>query len=184
MVKKKTKDEIDKLRRGGKLLSQALQAAVDAVKPGVTMIQLDEIATKVIEDGGGKPSFRGYKGSGKEPFPSTLCISRNNEVVHGLGTRDTVLKEGDVVGLDVGCWFDGLCTDMAVTVPVGSISKERLSLLRITRDALMAGVDAARVGNTIQDIGAAVEDVIDQKKYGIIKALVGHGVGYAVHEDP
>ncbi|MFH1766806.1 MAG: type I methionyl aminopeptidase [Patescibacteria group bacterium] len=180
----KTTEEIEKMRKGGALLSRALQAAADAARPGTTMKELDEIATRVIEEGGGKPSFRGYKGGGTKPFPSTLCISRNHEIVHGVGDRVEVLKEGDIVGLDIGLWFDGLCTDMAVTVPVGSVSKERLALLRTTRQALYSGVEAALVGKKISDISAAIEDSVDQKKFGIVKALVGHGVGHAVHESP
>ncbi len=180
----KTEEEIEKMRRGGALLSRALQAAADAVKPGVSMKEIDEIATRVIEEGGGKPSFRGYKGGGPEPFPSTLCISRNNEIVHGVGIRPEVLKDGDVVGLDIGLWLDGLCTDMAVTVPVGNVSKERLALLRQTREAMYDGVEAAQPGKRISDISGAIEDCVNQKKYGIVKALVGHGVGHAVHELP
>ncbi len=179
----KTTAEIDALRRGGLLLSQALQAAVDAVKPGVTLRSLDAIATEVIVAGGGKPSFKGYKAGGAIPFPSTVCISVNEEVVHGLGNRDLVLKEGDIVGLDIGLWLEDLCTDMAVTVPVGNISKERLALLRRTRDSMYAGVDAVKIGGVIADIGAAVEDAVDGD-YGIVTALVGHGVGHQVHEPP
>lgn len=184
MAKIKTEEEIEAMREGGKILSRALQAAVDAVKPGVTMRELDTIATRVIEEAGAKPSFLGYKGGGSVPFPATVCISRNEEIVHGVGTRDVVLNEGDIVGLDIGCWYKGLCTDMAVTVPVGSISKERMTLLRHTRDAMYAGVEAARAGNMISDIGAAVEDATDVKKYGIVRSLVGHGVGHEVHEPP
>jgi len=172
------------MRQGGALLSRALQAAVDAAKPGVTMRALDEIATKVIEDGGGTPSFKGYKGGGDIPFPSTVCISRNEEIVHGVGSRDILLEEGDIVGLDIGCWYEGLCTDMAVTVPIGNITKERLALLRATRDSMYAGVDAALAGKMIADISGAVEDAVDTKKYGIVEALVGHGVGHQVHEKP
>ncbi len=180
----KTDEEIEKMRQGGALLSRALQAAVDAAKPGVTMQELDDIATKVIEDGGGKPSFKGYKGGGDVPFPSTVCISKNNEVVHGVGSREIVLEEGDVVGLDIGCWYEELCTDMAVTVPIGDVSKERLALLRATRDSMYAGVEEARAGNMIADISGAVEDAIDTKTYGIVRSLVGHGVGHQVHEKP
>jgi len=180
----KTVEEIEKMRQGGALLSRALQAAVDAAKPGVTMRLLDEVATKVIEDGGGTPSFKGYKGGGNIPFPSTVCISRNEEIVHGVGSRDIVLEEGDIVGLDIGCWYEGLCTDMAVTVPIGNVTKERLALLRATRDSMYAGVDAAVAGNMISDIAGAVEDAVDRKTYGIVEALVGHGVGHQVHEKP
>ena len=180
----KTDQEIEQMREGGALLSRALQAAVDAAKPGVTMQELDRVAENVIMEGGGTPSFKGYKGGGTVPFPSTLCISRNEEIVHGIGGRDVVLEEGDIVGLDIGLWLHGLCTDMAVSVPIGNISKERLALLRTTRDSMYAGVDAAHVGNRISDIGNAVEDAIDTHKFGIVEGLVGHGVGHAVHESP
>lgn len=184
MANIKTVKEIDSLRRSGALLSRALQAAVDAVKPGVTMRELDEIATKVLVDGGGEPSFLGYTAGGSIPFPSTVCISNNHEVVHGVGTREIVLKEGDVVGLDIGVWLEGMCSDMACTVPVGKISPKRLALLRTTRDSMYAGVEAAVAGNRVADISAAVEDAVDLDKYGIVRSLVGHGVGHAVHEAP
>lgn len=184
MAKIKTSAEIESMRKGGALLSRALQAAVDAVKPGVTMRQLDDLARGVIEEGGGTPSFLGYKGGGKVPFPSTVCISVNDEVVHGLGNRDVVLNEGDIVGLDIGCWYEGLCTDMAVTVPVGNISDELMTLLRVTYESMMAGVNAAEMGKTVLDVAGAIEDVVPKKKYGIVKSLVGHGVGHEVHESP
>ncbi len=180
----KTIEEIEKMRRGGALLSRALQAAVDVAKPGVMMRELDDIARGVIEDGGGKPSFLGYSSGGSTPFPSTVCISKNEEVVHGVGSRDMKLEEGDIVGFDIGCWFEGLCTDMAATIPIGNVSKERLDLLRATKQSLLVGVDAAVAGNMVSDISAAVEDAIDGKKYGIVQSLVGHGVGHEVHEKP
>lgn len=179
----KKPQEIDAMREGGALLSRALQKAVDAVKPGVTMRELDAIIEGEIVAGGGKPSFKGYKGGGKIPFPSTACISVNNEVVHGLGTRDIVLQDGDIVGLDIGCWYKDLCTDMAATVPVGKISAARKKLLGITRDAMYAGVDAAIAGHTTHDMAAAIEGTVPAG-YGIVKSLVGHGVGHAVHESP
>ena len=184
MANIKTEEEIQAMREGGALLSKALQTAVDLVKPGVKMHELDEAATKVLIDGGGKPSFLGYKGGGAIPFPSTVCISRNEEVVHGVGTRDVTLEEGDIVGLDIGVWYKGMATDMAVTVPVGNISKDRLALMRTTREAMYAGVEAAVAGKMVSDISGAIEEAIDGKKYGIVKALVGHGVGHEVHEDP
>lgn len=185
MAQTKTPQEIESMRKGGALLSSALKAAVEAVAPGVTLRQLDEIAEKVIRDGGGEPSFKGYKGSPEDtPFPSTVCISVNEEVVHGLGNRDRALQEGDIVGLDIGCWYEGLCTDMAVTVPVGEVKPELTELMRVTRESLMAGVNAARVGGNIKDISAAVEGIVKPHGYGIVRALVGHGVGHAVHETP
>ncbi|MDQ5952647.1 MAG: methionyl aminopeptidase [Patescibacteria group bacterium] len=172
------------MREGGAILARALQAAVDAVKPGVTMKELDGIVTKVIEDAGGRPSFKGYTSGGSTPFPTTTCISRNEEVVHGLGNRTVVLEEGDIVGLDIGCWYKDLCTDMAVTVPVGKIKDEYKMLMLATRDAMMAGVEQAIVGKSVKDISRAIEGAVDQRRYGIVKSLVGHGVGHAVHEGP
>lgn len=180
----KNQEEIQAMREGGAILSRALQAAVNAVKPGVTMKELDDIVTKVIEDAGGRPSFKGYTSGGNTPFPTTTCISRNDEVVHGLGNREIVLDEGDIVGLDIGCWYKDLCTDMAVTVPVGKIKEEHRILMRATRDAMMAGVEQAIVGKSVKDISRAIEGAVDQRRYGIVKSLVGHGVGHAVHEGP
>jgi methionyl aminopeptidase len=181
----KTKKEIDSMRRGGALLSRALKASVEAVTPGITLKELDAIGEAVILQGGGIPSFKGYQPSPEDvPFPSTICLSVNEEVVHGLGNRTLKLKEGDIVGLDIGCWFEGLCTDMAVTVPVGQVSPETLKLMQVTKDSLLAGVGAAKVGGEIKDISRAIEDYVKPYGYGIVRALVGHGVGHQVHEAP
>ncbi len=181
----KTPEEINKLRVGGHLLSRALAAAVRVVRPGATLREIDAAGEKVILDEGGTPSFKGYKGSSSDtPFPSTICLSVNEEVVHGLGNRDRVLKEGDIIGLDIGCWYEGLCTDMAVTVAVGAISKDVQKLIDVTKASLEAGVAAARLGGTIKDISAAIEGYVKPHGYGIVRALVGHGVGHAVHEAP
>ncbi|PJA45664.1 type I methionyl aminopeptidase [Candidatus Uhrbacteria bacterium CG_4_9_14_3_um_filter_50_9] len=185
MALTKTPQEIEKMRRGGALLSKALGAAVALVKPGVSIKELNDLAEKVIREGGGEPSFLGYKGSPDDtPFPSTVCISVNEEVVHGLGNRERKLKEGDIVGLDIGLWLEGLCTDMAVTVPVGNVSEEATKLMRVTREALMKGVEAAHVGGMIRDIAQATEEYVKPHGYGIVRALVGHGVGHKVHEAP
>ena len=181
----KTPTEIDIMREGGHVLSRALKAAVDAVRPGITLRELDAIGERVILEGGGTPSFKGYTSSPSDtPFPSTICISVNEEVVHGLGNRDIVLKEGDIVGLDIGCWFKGLCTDMAVTVPVGRVSKEAIQLMEVTKASTYRGVEAATIGRSVKDISRAVETEIMPHGYGIVRALVGHGVGHAVHESP
>ncbi|MBI2473878.1 type I methionyl aminopeptidase [Candidatus Uhrbacteria bacterium] len=181
----KTKKEIDSMRRGGALLSRALKASVEAVTPGITLKEIDAIGEAVILQGGGIPSFKGYQPSPEDvPFPSTICLSVNEEVVHGLGNRALKLKEGDIIGLDIGCWFEGLCTDMAVTVAVGQVSPEALQLIRVTRESLLAGVAAAKVGGEIKDISRAIENYVKPYGYGIVRALVGHGVGHQVHESP
>lgn len=185
MAMKKTSKEIDAMREGGHLLSRALKAVVDAVAPGVTLRALDAIGERVIVEGGGKPSFKGYKTrSSDTPFPSTICISVNEEIVHGLGNRDRKLVEGDIVGLDIGCWYKDLCTDMAVTVPVGVVSEEAIKLMEVTKASMYKGVEAAIVGHSIKDISRAVESCIKPHGYGIVQALVGHGVGHQVHEAP
>jgi methionyl aminopeptidase len=185
MALTKTKTEIEAMREGGALLSRALAAVVAAVRPGVTLPELDAIATRVIVEGGGEPSFKGYKSHPNDkPFSSTMCISVNEEVVHGRGDRPIALTEGDVVGFDIGLWYRGLCTDMAVTVPVGRVSEEAAKLMAVTREACLAGANALKVGGEIKDVARAVEAVVDPHGYGIVRALVGHGVGHKVHEAP
>ncbi|MEK7615381.1 MAG: type I methionyl aminopeptidase [Patescibacteria group bacterium] len=185
MSLKKTPEEITKMREGGHLLSRALKAAIDAVAPGVMLKEIDAIGERVIREGGGTPSFKGYQTDPRgTAFPSTICISVNEEIVHGSGSRDRKLVEGDIVGLDIGCWYEGLCTDMAVTMPVGTVSPEAIKLMEVTRASMEAGVAAARFGGSIKEISAAVENTVKPHGYGIVRALVGHGVGHAVHESP
>lgn len=186
MALQKTPEEIAIMREGGALLSRALGAAVVLVRPGVKMAELDAEAERVIREGGGEPSFKGYAAddSSISPFPSAMCVSVNEELVHGAGNRQIALQEGDIVSLDIGCWYKGLCTDMAVTVPVGEIAEDRKQLLRVTRAMLEKAVGAARVNGYIHDISRAVESVVQPHGFGIVHALVGHGVGHAVHEAP
>ncbi len=181
----KTAEEIQKLREGGIILSRALTEAVKAVRVGVKISELDKIAEGVIRDAGAEPSFLLYKTHKHDPpFPSTVCISVNDEVVHGSGNRELLLKDGDIVGLDIGCWYKGLCTDMAVTVPVGNVTEAAKKLMDVTKESCYAAVKTLSPGATIADVGRAVEKVVNPHGYGIIRALVGHGVGHEVHEDP
>lgn len=181
----KSNQDIKIMREGGKILSRALAAAVAAVRPGIFISELDKIAEAALLKAGAKPSFKGFRGSKNDPeFPTTLCISIGPEVVHGPANRKIKLKEGDIVGIDIGCEYKGLFTDMAVTVPIGSVSPEAEKLMRVTREALFAGVAAAKPKNDVRDISAAVEGTVKPYGYGIVTALVGHGVGHAVHEDP
>lgn len=173
------------MRECGALLSRGLKAAVDAAQPGVVLRDIDAAGERVLREGGGEPSFRGYKNRPSDkPFPSTLCISVNDEVVHAAGNRDLVLKNGDIVGLDIGVWYKGMCTDMAVTVPVGKVSKAAANLIAITKESMMYGIAAVHDGAAVSAIGRAVEDYVKPYKYGIVRDLVGHGVGKKVHEDP
>jgi len=176
--------DIEKLKVAGLLLSKALGAIVKSAVVGSVVSDLDKIAEKVILDGGGKPSFLNYTAGGDTPFPSTVCISVNDEVIHGLGNRELVLKEGDVVGFDMGLWLDGVAVDMAMTVGIGEISGELRQLLNVTKASLKKGIAAVKAGVPLQNISQAIENTILPHGYGIVKSYGGHGVGHEVHEEP
>lgn len=185
MIIIKTPEEIEKLREGGRRLATILHATAKKVKPGVSTRELDLYAEKLIREGGDKPAFLNYKPAGADrPYPASLCVSVNDEVVHGIPKRDKILAEGDIVSLDLGLNHEGLFTDMAITVPVGEASAASQKLLKTTREALEAGIFAARGGDTVGDIGYAIESFVRPQRYGIVEVLSGHGVGRAIHEDP
>lgn len=180
----KTKEEIEILREGGKRLASILAKVAKMVAPGVTTKELDEYAYKLIKDGGDGPAFLNYKPEGQSrAYPASLCVSVNNEIVHGIPNANKVLKEGDIVSLDLGIKHNGLFTDHAVTVAVGNITKASQQLLHITKEALAVGIAEAKAGNTVGDIGYAIEKFVGGH-YGIVRELSGHGVGIKIHEDP
>lgn len=184
MIKLKSKEEIVKLRAGGQILAQILNQLAAAVKPGVKTNELEVLAQKLIKAAGAEPSFFNYKPAGSRlAYPTALCVSVNEEIVHGIPS-EKVLKAGDLVTLDLGLKYEGLFTDMAITVPVGEVSVEVKKLLAGTEEALAAGIKAARVNGRIGDISAAVEAVAKRYGFGLVTDLAGHGVGYAVHEEP
>ncbi len=186
MLRLKTKEEIRLLREGGRRLAELLVLLAEKTVVGATSLQLDKLALEYIEKNGDKPAFLGHKGKyDKEGYPASICVSVNDEVVHGEPTRNPrTFKEGDVVSLDAGIIHKGLYTDSAVTVPVGKITKAAEKLLKVTRASLQKGIDAARPGNAVGDIGFAIEKYVKPFGYGIIRELAGHGVGHAVHEEP
>lgn len=181
----KTKEEIEIMRQGGAILSRVLKEVVSMVKPGATTGELDALAERRMREAGGEPSFKGYKTRGSQSaFPTTLCTSINHEVVHGPATPSRELKEGDIIGLDIGVRYKGYCTDMAVTVGVGKVSRDAKKLMSVTRDALLRGLKKVKPGNFISDIGREVQKHVEKNGYSIVRDLVGHGVGKAVHEEP
>lgn len=182
-LKAKTPAEIERLAVGGAILRSALETVVGQVRPGVSGRELDDLAERTLRAAGAEPSFKGYPGSNGKVFPSTLCVSVNSAVVHGLPT-DLPLLEGDVVGLDIGARYQGLFTDMATTVIVGKGSPEAERLIAVTKKALAAGIAEVRPGATTGDIGSAVQVVVEQEGFSVVRDLAGHGVGYAVHEPP
>lgn len=178
------KKDLENLRVSGKILVAVLETVAGAVAPGRTTEQLNEIAERELEANGGNPAFKGYQpDSSSLPFPASICISLNNEVVHGIPT-DRKIYEGDIISLDFGVEYKGMFTDCAITMPVGRIPKETQELLAVTHAGLKAGIKAANAGKQTGDIGNAVEQKARAKKFGVIESLIGHGVGYAVHEDP
>ncbi len=181
----KKPEEIVILKKGGAILSSVLRQVRVACVAGITTKSLDDLAQKLIKESGGTPSFLNYRISPSDPgYPAALCVSLNDEVVHGIPSNDRVIENGDIVSLDIGMWLDGLCTDMATTVIVGSAPKNVQALVRDTREALVRGISTIRAGGTVGDIGDAIEDFIQPKGWGIVRDLVGHGVGHAVHGDP
>lgn len=185
MIYIKTKEEIKKLREGGRRLAIILDKVAQKVVAGTNTKELDNYAEELIRQGGDIPAFLGYKSrKDHRPYPASLCVSVNNEVVHSLPDQNQILKEGDIVSLDLGLKHKGLYTDTAITVSVGEIDKQAKKLLEITRKALMIGIDSAKVGNSVGDIGYNIEKFVKPFGFGIIKVLAGHGVGKKVHEDP
>lgn len=181
----KTSEEIEIIREGGKRLATVLNKVKDIIKPGISTLDLDQYALKFIREMGDEPAFLNYRPEGvKTAYPASLCVSVNNEVVHGIPSKDRILQEGDIVSIDLGLKHRNLFTDMAMTVGVGEISNSSKKLLETTEKALRIGIDVARVGNKIGDIGYAIESFVRPHKYGIVEILAGHGVGKAIHEDP
>lgn len=182
----KTKEEIAILREGGRRHARILRDIAKLVKAGVSSKELDDKARFLTLSGGDRPAFLGYTPHGaKRPFPGSLCISINSEVVHGIPNEpEKILNEGDIVSIDMGLIHDGLITDMAVTVPVGKIDRIAGKLLSVTEEALLRGIKACRGGGTTGDIGYAIGSFVKSKKFGIVRELAGHGVGYSLHEDP
>ena len=178
--------EIEKLREGGKRLARLVADVSELAKPGVSALELDLFIQEKIKELGDEPAFLGYKPAGhRTAYPAALIVSVNSEVVHGIPTAKKILKEGDVVSLDLGIKHAGLFTDHAVTVCIGACTKERTKLVQVTREALYVGLEAIVPGARVGDIGHAVESFAKKSgKYGVVKALAGHGVGRAIHEDP
>lgn len=184
MIKLKTEADIEILRAGGRRLGAILASLAKKVAPGVTTADLDDYAQELIKQGGDTAAFLNYRPHGARlAYPAALCVSINDEIVHGIPSK-RVIKDGDLVSLDLGLKHQGLITDAAITVPAGEIGPEVRRLLDGTKEALAVAIKAARVGKTVGDIGAAAEAVAKRYGLGVVRDLAGHGVGYQVHEEP
>lgn len=185
MITIKTKEEIEILREGGRRLAAILRELSAKVAPGVSSMEIDRMAKVLAESTGDTPAFLGYKPEGvKRAYPASLCISINDEVVHGIPSDKKIFKDGDIVTLDMGLRHKGLITDSAVTVIVGEGDKKAHQLVESAKAALRKGIAAAKPGNTVGDIGFAIESFVAPLGYGQAEGLAGHGVGYDLHEDP
>ena len=178
MIVLKTSREIGLMRQAGRVSARALKLAGEAVEPGVSTAEIDRIARKYIESQGAKPSFLGYEG-----YPATACISVNDQVIHGIpGHR--ILKQGDIVSIDVGAFLEGFHGDNAWTFACGDVSREAQDLMDATREGLFAGIAQALAGHRIGDIGSAVQEYVEARGYSVVRQFVGHGVGASMHEAP
>ncbi|MBI2625419.1 MAG: type I methionyl aminopeptidase [Candidatus Nealsonbacteria bacterium] len=178
MIGIKTKEEIEIMAEGGKLLSAVLRKVSKMVKPGISTKELDSAAESLIFKSGAKPSFTGHMG-----YPATLCTSVNEEVVHAVPS-DRILKEGDIITLDIGLIWEGFHSDMAVTLPVGKINPETARLVRVTKKSLKRGLKKVRPGNTFGDIGNTIQRYVESQGFNVVRDLCGHGIGRELHEDP
>ncbi len=171
--------EIEKMRRSNAIVAEVLARLRETIKPGITTLELDRLAENLCRKKGAKPAFKGYRG-----YPFSLCVSINEEVVHGFPSKKRVLKEGDIVSLDFGVLYDGYYGDAAITVPVGEISERAKRLLRVTEEALYKGIEQAVVGKRLGDISSAIQRYVEAHGYSVVRQFVGHGIGRALHEDP
>lgn len=179
MIKLKTAREIEEMKKAGALSAKVLRMVGDIIRPGISTLEIDQFAERVIRMHGGIPAFKGYMG-----FPASVCASVNNQVVHGIPSKEVVLKEGDIISIDTGAIVDGWVGDNAWTYAVGEIDEASQKLLEVTEACMWAGIDAARVGNHLGDIGYAVQSLAESHGYGVVRELTGHGIGRDMHEDP
>jgi methionyl aminopeptidase len=178
MIMRKSKAEVEAMARAGELVHETLQLVAEHLEPGVSMLELDAVAEEHIVALGGVPTSKGYKG-----FPAALCISPNSMVVHGIPS-DYRAREGDLISVDLGVTLNGLVADSAVTLPVGEVDAEAQRLLDVCQEALAAGIEQARDGSHLTDISHAVQTVVEEAGFSVVRSLVGHGVGRSYHEDP
>ena len=185
MIKLKTAEEIERMKRGGEILSRTLSLLAQRCVAGANTEDLDNLAREEFEKVGGKPSFLNYQiHSYDPPYPSAVCVSINEEVVHGPATPNRVIADGDVVKMDIGLWYEGMATDMACTVLVGNVPEVARDLSAETRKALEMALETIHDGSWLHEIGKTIQGYLEPKGYGVVRDLVGHGVGHGVHEEP
>ncbi|OIP23023.1 type I methionyl aminopeptidase [bacterium CG_4_10_14_0_2_um_filter_33_32] len=179
MINIKDQKQIKIMREGGEILKKVMDALKEEVKPGISTEYLDELASQLIKKYDANPSFLNYQG-----YPKSICTSINNEVVHGIPSSNRILKEGDILSLDIGIFYKGYHTDAALTLPVGNISEENRKLINIAKNSLLSGLKKVKEGNRIGDISYEIQKSVEEKGYSVVKSCTGHGIGRDLHEDP
>jgi methionyl aminopeptidase len=181
----KSKEEIELIKQSCKLVSKTLAFLSQNLQPGISTLKLDSLAEEFIRDHNAIPAFKNYKpDSDHNPYPYTLCTSLNDEVVHGMPSAKTILKEGDILSIDCGVWFNGYYGDSAYTYAVGQVSPEKMKLLQVTYDALYKGIHYAKEGNRVGDISYAIQTHVESNGFSVVKEMGGHGIGKSLHEPP
>ena len=179
MIVCRSSAELERMRQAGRLVGEVLTELASKVAPGVSTGELDALAEKLIRDAGATPAFKGYHG-----YPATICASVNDEVIHGIPSGRRVLQEGDIISIDFGASLDGYFGDSAVTLPVGHVSEEAATLLRVTEEALYKAIERVRPGARVSDIGHAVQQHVEAYGFSVVREFVGHGIGQRMHEEP
>lgn len=179
MVIIKSRSEIKKIEASCKIVAETLEGIKEVVRPGISTADISAFAEKKILDRNAIPAFKGYRG-----YPASVCVSLNNQVIHGIPSRSIKIKDGDIVSVDLGVLLDGYYGDAAMTIPVGSVSEDALKLIDVTEKALYIGIDNAFSGNRVSDISAAIQQYVEKHGYSVVRAFVGHGIGRSLHEDP
>ena len=179
MIQLKNSAQVSAMKEAGRITGEALLKAREHIREGVSTKEIDTIIREYIEKCGARPSFLGYGG-----FPGSACISLNDEVIHGIPSKDRILREGDIVKVDVGAFYKGYHGDSARTIPVGKVSDEALKLIEVTRKSFFAGIDMLKAGNRIGDIGSAVQQCVEKEGFSVVRRYVGHGIGRELHEQP
>ena len=179
MIQLKNPLQINEMKEAGRITGEALLVARESIREGISTYELDKIIRNHIEKSGAKPSFLGYHG-----FPGSACISINDEVIHGIPSKKRILREGDIVKIDVGAFYKGYHGDAARTIPVGRVSEEAEKLIRVTRESFFAGIEKLQVGNRLGDVGHAIDAHVVANGFSTVKKYIGHGIGHELHETP
>ncbi|NWF52203.1 MAG: type I methionyl aminopeptidase [Nitrospirae bacterium] len=178
MIVLKSQEEIEKIEHACLIVARTLEAIKKLVQPGLTTLEIEDFADDFIKLHGGLPAFKGYRG-----YPASICTSVNNEVIHGIPSK-RVLKEGDIIGIDLGVYKNGFYGDGAVTVPVGKIEPDLQKLIKVTEEALYKGIENARLGNRVSDISHSIQEHVESQGFSVVRSFVGHGIGRQLHEEP